>query len=64
MSLNVGVVRDQTLVGTNDFLVFSESMENVAMRGVESLLITMDLCPDGSTSAAIDISGTVCPQGS
>ncbi len=62
--LNIGVVRDATLVGTNDFLIFSESMENVAMRGIESLLVTMTLCPDGSTSAPVDITGTVCPQGS
>ncbi|MDP9333233.1 MAG: hypothetical protein M3Q30_08005 [Actinomycetota bacterium] len=51
-------------MGTDDYLVFSESMENVAMRGVESVLITMTLCPDGTTSAPIDIAGTVCPQGS
>ncbi len=59
-----GAARDSTLVGTDDYLVFSESMENVAMRGVESVLITMTLCPDGTTSAPIDIAGTVCPQGS
>lgn len=63
-TLNIGVVRDLDLVKTNDFVSFFETMENVAFRGVESLLITMTLCPDGSTSAPIDISGTVCPQGS
>ncbi len=62
--LNLGVVRDATLVGTNDAIVFSESMEAVAKRGVESLHLDMDLCPDGSSSAAVDVHGTVCPQGS
>jgi hypothetical protein len=62
--LNLGVVRDATLVGTNDFVVFSETMEAVARRGQESMHLSMDLCADGSTSAPVDIQGTVCPQGS
>jgi len=31
--LNVGVVRDTTLVGTNDALIFAEQFEAVARRG-------------------------------
>ena len=27
--LNLGVVRDATLVGTNDFILFSETMETL-----------------------------------
>ena len=53
--LNLGVVRDATLVGTNDFIIFSETLENVGKRGVESLHLTMDLCSDGSTSAPVEI---------
>jgi hypothetical protein len=62
-TLNLGAVRDATLVGTDDFLIFSETMENVTKRGVESLALTMTLCADGTTSAPISIND-VCPQGS
>lgn len=55
-SLDLGIVRDSTLNGTNDVQVFSETMEAAHFHGVESLRIVFDICPDGSTSAteAID----------
>ena len=62
--MNLDVVHDAALVGTNDFIIFSETMENVAMRGIESLYLDMQLCADGSTSAPVDLTGKVCPQGS
>jgi hypothetical protein len=62
--LDIGVVRDVSLVGTNDALVFAEQFEAVAMRGAadQSLYITAEVCPDGTTSAPKTIDP--CPQGS
>lgn len=60
--LNIGIVRDSALIETNDYRIFSETFEGHAFHGVESWRYTMDICPDGSTSAAIDISP--CTTGS
>lgn len=56
-------VRDSTLNATNDVEAFSEVFEGVARTGLESLAITIDLCPDGSTAATVDTSA-VCASGS
>lgn len=56
-------VRDSTLNATNDVEAFSEVFEGVARTGLESLAITIDLCPDGSTAATVDTSA-VCTSGS
>lgn len=53
--LDLGIVRDSTLNSTNDFQIFSETFEATHFYGVESYRIEMDLCPDGSVSAAVDI---------
>lgn len=53
--LNIGVIRDSGLVETNDYRMFSETFEGHAFHGVESWRYTFDICPDGSTSAAVDI---------
>jgi hypothetical protein len=55
--LDLGVVRDQTLVGTNDAVIFSETFENVARRGNDdaAMLIDCEVCPDGSTTAAVTL---------
>lgn len=49
-------IRDTTMLDTNDVQGFYESFEGVARVGVESLHVTMTVCPDGSASAltAID----------
>lgn len=39
-TLDIGIVRDSTLVGTNDYIQFSENFETVAFIGVESYLVT------------------------
>lgn len=57
-----GIVRDSTLIATNDYRIFSETFEGVAMYGVESWRITSTVCPDGSTSGTIDINP--CATGS
>ncbi len=59
-TLNLGVVRDATLISTNNFIVFSESIEAVAKRGTESLHLDMALCANGTTSAPVEIHP--CPQ--
>lgn len=53
--LDLGVVRDSTLNQTNDFQMFAETFENTAFVGIESLAVTMDLCPDGASSGTVDI---------
>jgi hypothetical protein len=53
--LNLGIYRDDDLVGTNDVKMFSETFENVHFHGVESQRIAMDLCPDGTVSGTVDI---------
>jgi hypothetical protein len=50
--LELGIVRDSTLNSTNDFQIFGETWENVAFVGVESLVITSDVCPTGAVAAA------------
>lgn len=53
--LDLGIVRDSTLVGTNDYLVFAETFENVHFHGIESHRLTLDLCPDGSVAGTVDV---------
>lgn len=54
-TLDLGFVRDSTLNSTNDYQVFAETFEAVALVGVESLALTMDLCPSGAGSATASI---------
>lgn len=56
--LDLGLVRDSTLISTNDFIMFTEVFENVAFVGQESLEVSMTLCPDGSYGAAKSVT---CP---
>lgn len=50
-TLDLGLVRDSTLNGTNDYKIFLETFEGVAKVGVESLRVTSALAIKGSTSA-------------
>lgn len=54
-SLDLGIVRDSTLNSTNDFQMFAETFEAAHFNGVESLRISMDLCPDGAVAGTVDI---------
>ena len=54
-TLDLGIVRDSTLNSTNDVQVFAETFEAAHFHGVESWSLTFDTCPDGSTSATVDI---------
>lgn len=49
--IDLGVVRDSVLNETNDFEMFWETFEGLAMTGYESIRITMTLCANGSTAA-------------
>ena len=54
-TLDIGVVRDSALVSTNDYKVFMETFEGVAMIGVEALSVTQESEIEGATV------GTVSP---
>lgn len=50
-TLDLGLVRDSVLNSTNDYQIFAETFENVAFIGVESLWLSMVLCPDGTVAS-------------
>ncbi len=52
-SLNLGVVRDHILNGTNDYQTFTEQFENVAFRGLESHRVISTVLPTGGSSLPI-----------
>jgi hypothetical protein len=52
-TLDLGIVRDSTLVGLNQYETFSESFEYAAFRGIESLHIAMALNPTGASAATV-----------
>lgn len=54
-NLDLGLVRDSTLNSTNDYQIFYEEFFAIAKVGLdESLVITSDICPNGSTAAPYD----------
>jgi hypothetical protein len=56
-TLDLGVVRDSTLNGTNDFEMFSESWEVVVPKVIEAYKITSTLCESGAGSTDVAASG-------
>lgn len=50
-TLDLGLVRDSTLNGTNDYQIFLETFEGVAKVGIESLRVESQLRLVGSASA-------------
>lgn len=56
-TLDLGLVRDSTLNGTNDYKIFLETFEGVAKVGVESLRITSQLAIKGSASSTTVVAG-------
>jgi chemotaxis protein histidine kinase CheA len=56
-TLDLGLVRDSTLNGTNDYKVFLETFEGVAKVGVESLRVSSALKIKGSSSATTAVAG-------
>ena len=47
-TLDVGIVRDSLLNGTNDLQIFSEQWVQVCFVGLESVRLELSLCPDGT----------------
>jgi hypothetical protein len=56
-TLDLGVIRDSTLVGTNDYKMFVETFEAVAKVGVESLKVTSTISVNGVAAALRDTTG-------
>jgi hypothetical protein len=56
-TMDLGIIRDSTLVGTNDYKMFVETFENVALVGVESLKVTSTINVNGTASALRDLLG-------
>jgi len=58
-TLDIGIIRDSSLVGTNDYKMFVESFEGLAFVGIESLAITSTINVNGAAAALRDTLGGV-----
>jgi hypothetical protein len=56
-TLDLGIIRDSTLVGTNDYKMFVETFEGVAFVGTESMKITSTININGVAAALRDTTG-------
>ena len=56
-TLDLGIIRDSTLVGTNDYKMFVETFEGIAFVGIESLAITTKISINGVAAALRDTTG-------
>jgi hypothetical protein len=56
-TLDLGIIRDSTLVGTNDYKMFVETFEGVAKVGVESLKVVSTIAINGAAAALRDTNG-------
>ncbi len=56
-TLDLGIIRDSTLVGTNDYKMFVETFEGIAKVGIESLVITSTISVNGVAAALRDTTG-------
>lgn len=56
-TLDLGIIRDSTLVGTNDYKMFVETFEGIAKVGVESLVVTSTINVNGVAAALRDTTG-------
>ena len=57
-TLDIGIVRDSGLVGTNDYRMFTETFEGLAFVGIESLAITSSIGITGEAAALTDTTPT------
>lgn len=56
-TLDLGVVRDTTTLKSNEYCTFTETFENVALSGCESLWVTLsNACASGAAAALVDTS--------
>ena len=56
-TLDLGIIRDSSLVGTNDYKMFIETFEGIANVGIESLVITQTVNVNGVAAALRDTTG-------
>jgi len=56
-TLDLGIIRDSSLVGTNDYKMFIETFEGIANVGIESLAITQAVNVNGVAAALRDTTG-------
>lgn len=56
-TLDLGIIRDSSLVGTNDYKMFVETFEGVAKVGIESLAVTSTISINGAAAALRDTTG-------
>jgi len=56
-TLDLGIIRDSTLVGTNDYKMFVETFEGIAKVGIESLVVTSTISVNGVAAALRDTTG-------
>jgi chemotaxis protein histidine kinase CheA len=56
-TLDLGIIRDSTLVGTNDYKMFVETFEGVAKVGIESIKVTSTINVNGVAAALRDTTG-------
>jgi hypothetical protein len=56
-TLDLGIIRDSSLVGTNDYKMFVETFEGVAKVGIESLRIRQTANINGVAAALRDTTG-------
>jgi hypothetical protein len=56
-TLDLGVIRDSTLVGTNDYKMFVETFEGIAKVGVQSIKVTSTISINGVAAALRDTTG-------
>jgi hypothetical protein len=56
-TLDLGIIRDSSLVGTNDYKMFVETFEGVAKVGIEGLAITSSISINGVAAALRDTTG-------
>ncbi len=56
-TLDLGIIRDSSLVGTNDYKMFIETFEGIAKVGIESLAITSAIAINGTAAALRDTTG-------
>jgi hypothetical protein len=56
-TLDLGIIRDSSLVGTNDYKMFIETFEGIAKVGIEGLAITSTISVNGVAAALRDTTG-------
>lgn len=54
--LDLGIVRDSTLNGVNEYQTFTEQFEGIASRGLESVRLNLSVEPTGAAAALKDTS--------